>query len=246
MKILIMSGGNLKLDWAGKFLKDRKYDYIIAADSGLEHLLDLGLKPNLILGDYDSLDSKIYDQIRDDENIIKYPRKKDYTDTEIALRKAIELLEENKREEQTKDDRSQDQHDRSQNQHDRSQDQHDSIDLLAATGSRFDHTLTNVSIMKLALKKEIDACIFDEHNKIYLLDSGKAAKLDKDKQYGDFVSLIPMSPDCYVRTWGMEYDIKEFSLLEQGLSLTQSNEIKERQAFIELSRGWCVLVESKD
>lgn len=76
MKILIMSGGNLKLDWAGKFLKDRKYDYIIAADSGLEHLLDLGLKPNLILGDYDSLDSKIYDQIRDDENIIKYPRKK--------------------------------------------------------------------------------------------------------------------------------------------------------------------------
>ena len=46
-KLLIITGGSLDINWAKSFLQDNHYDYIIAADSGLSHIKNLGLVPNL-------------------------------------------------------------------------------------------------------------------------------------------------------------------------------------------------------
>ena len=52
----------------------------------------LFLKPDLIIGDLDSIDKKIYDRVTKDKiEIIEYQADKDYTDFEIALKHVINM-----------------------------------------------------------------------------------------------------------------------------------------------------------
>ena len=39
------------------------------------------------------------------------------------------------------------------------------IDILGATGTRYDHALTNIFIMKQALEAGTECCIYDKYNK---------------------------------------------------------------------------------
>lgn len=59
-------------------------DFIIAADGGLAHVEKLGLQPNGILGDFDSLGYT-------PEGSIVFPVEKDDTDAMLAVRKGLEL-----------------------------------------------------------------------------------------------------------------------------------------------------------
>ena len=61
-----------------------KDDFIIAADGGLRHMEPLGLTPNGILGDFDSLG-----YIPD--SAVVFPVEKDDTDAMLAVRKGLEL-----------------------------------------------------------------------------------------------------------------------------------------------------------
>ena len=55
-------------------------DLIIAADAGLKNTEKLNLKPDYIVGDFDSLE-----YVPDGSNVIKHPVKKDETDTILAV-----------------------------------------------------------------------------------------------------------------------------------------------------------------
>ena len=61
-----------------------KEDYILAADGGLRHLEKLGMKPNGIIGDFDSLGYV-------PEGAEVFPVEKDDTDAMLAARKGLEL-----------------------------------------------------------------------------------------------------------------------------------------------------------
>ena len=60
-------------------------DYIIAADAGLKTVTELGFNPDLIVGDFDSLD----EEPPTGENVIRHPVKKDDTDTLLAIKIAL-------------------------------------------------------------------------------------------------------------------------------------------------------------
>ena len=63
-------------------------DYIICADGGTRHALALGLKPNLIVGDLDSVtDAELQ---KANAKVVQYPRDKNKTDLELALNHALE------------------------------------------------------------------------------------------------------------------------------------------------------------
>ena len=62
MKILIISGGSIDEMWGRKWVADYEPDYCIAADSGLGMADKLGLTVDLLLGDYDSVDKKIFEK----------------------------------------------------------------------------------------------------------------------------------------------------------------------------------------
>ena len=66
-------------------------DMIIAADSGAATALRLGHVPACVVGDFDSLDAQLVEQLRArGSQIISAPVEKDETDTELAVQLAIE------------------------------------------------------------------------------------------------------------------------------------------------------------
>ena len=60
-------------------------DFIIAADQGYANLLSLGIAPDLVVGDFDSLG-----KAPDRENVITLPVRKDMTDVGYAVEKGFE------------------------------------------------------------------------------------------------------------------------------------------------------------
>lgn len=65
-------------------------DFWIAADSGAIHLLEVGIEPDIIIGDMDSISdlAKIEWEARLHQAIV-LPAEKDETDTQLALEKAV-------------------------------------------------------------------------------------------------------------------------------------------------------------
>lgn len=80
-KCLIVSGGEFS-----PIGKTDIYDLVIACDKGYEHCLKMGIRPDIVLGDFDSYDGKIEEGIE----IKKLNPIKDDTDTMSAVRLALE------------------------------------------------------------------------------------------------------------------------------------------------------------
>jgi len=65
-------------------------DYLIAADGGLKHVHTLGLSPNLVIGDMDSMGSPETSLIATTPvETIRFPAEKDETDLELAVAEAV-------------------------------------------------------------------------------------------------------------------------------------------------------------
>lgn len=223
MKILIISGGSIDEMWGRKWVADYEPDYCIAADSGLVMADKLGLTVDLLLGDYDSVDKKIFEKYNENTKTITYPCEKDYTDTHLALKKAIEKIK--KLQDTSKDGAE------------------DEIAIIGATGTRYDHAFTNIFVLDESLEAGIRCAIYDKNNKIYLAD--KSFEIRKDKQFGDYLSFAPMTPEAGLSLSGVKYPLDRYTL-RQGESICQSNEITEIIAKVEIFTGKLVVFETRD
>ena len=80
---LISIGGNSTSDVLSI---ESNFEEIIAVDSGIEHLLNLSLNPNTLLGDLDSISKKSLDEVKKNGvKILAFNSNKDQTDFELAL-----------------------------------------------------------------------------------------------------------------------------------------------------------------
>lgn len=87
MRIIIFANGDLpNLEKARSLIKPD--DFILCADGGTRHALALGLNPNLIIGDMDSLPSTFNLK---PETFIRFPADKNETDLELAINHALTL-----------------------------------------------------------------------------------------------------------------------------------------------------------
>ncbi len=98
MRTLIFSGGHIDTEFAKEYLDQKKFDMVICADSGLNAAYKLGVKVDCIMGDFDSVSSDIVELYRNDRveaskgvKFVKFPPKKDLTDTDIVLEYVISL-----------------------------------------------------------------------------------------------------------------------------------------------------------
>ncbi len=65
---------------------ESNFEEIIAVDSGIEHLLNLSLDPNTLIGDLDSISKKSLDDVKKNGvKILAFNSNKDQTDFELAL-----------------------------------------------------------------------------------------------------------------------------------------------------------------
>ncbi len=90
MICVVFSGGTYRNpEFYRDFLKDA--DLVIAADSGGDLLLSLGTVPHILIGDMDSIGrTTLSDFKKKGAEIVELSPEKDFTDTEMAVRLAIE------------------------------------------------------------------------------------------------------------------------------------------------------------
>ena len=60
---------------------DSKDHYVICADGGYRHASPLGIKPDVLIGDMDSIENNDFDG-----DIINLPIRKDFTDSEVCVK----------------------------------------------------------------------------------------------------------------------------------------------------------------
>jgi thiamine pyrophosphokinase len=126
---------------------------IIAADSGLDHAVEAGLTPTLLIGDLDSISAhgRMWAYAHEVE-IDEYPVDKDATDTELALRRAADTEATN-------------------------------LLVLGATGRRFDHALGTIAALGHPLLARFDTIRFLlDDVAVHVLHSGHSTTLDLPRQ----------------------------------------------------------------
>lgn len=89
-RVLIFSGGRLG-KWALAEIKEG--DILIGADRGAFFLVEHGFQPDLALGDFDSVSEHELERIRQNsKTFLSFdPVMKDWTDTELAMNRALEM-----------------------------------------------------------------------------------------------------------------------------------------------------------
>lgn len=87
---LIITGGEINNSFLEHYFKQNSAQYIIAVDKGLESLETINLLPTHIIGDFDSVNDDVLKKYHTIPTIKLNPEK-DYTDTHMGLKLAIEL-----------------------------------------------------------------------------------------------------------------------------------------------------------
>jgi thiamine pyrophosphokinase len=138
MKAIIIANGQIH---DGDFCRSliAPTDLVICADGGAGNALALGLQPQVVIGDLDSLDSDLRAQLEADGcQVLAHPARKDETDLELALYYAIEHGV-------------------------------GDILILGALGGRIDQTLANVLLLALPELRYVKAKILGGRQEVSLI-----------------------------------------------------------------------------
>ncbi len=116
------------------------------------------------------------------------------------------------------------------------------ITIIGAIGSRIDHTLANILLLKTIKDKGIKGKIVHNNNIIYIIDD----ELILDKKNGYFVSIIPIeSKGVLVSLKGFEYNLSKVKI-DFASTLGVSNFVIDEKGYIKVHEGECLVVVSKD
>ena len=84
MKAFIYTGGDVL--YSAVSHSPAKEDLCIVADQGYRHAKQLGIRPHLFVGDFDSLSQN---ELPKDIEVLEVPAEKDVTDTQLAVEEAL-------------------------------------------------------------------------------------------------------------------------------------------------------------
>ena len=147
MRFLIVSGGEATDEFVENVIKRGGYDVILAADSGMDFLYRTKILPDIIVGDFDSVDPEVLEFFREYEeiDICALNPVKDDTYTEFAIRESI-------RRGATE------------------------ITIIGGTGTRLDHVLGNISLLGIGLEEDVRMELLDANNRIRMTDHSVVLK----------------------------------------------------------------------
>ena len=89
-KACIITGGTISSNFLSTHLKENEYSLLLVVDGALEVTHSLGIQPDYIIGDFDTVSKNILELYRE-EIILRHPPEKDYTDTELAVEVAMQF-----------------------------------------------------------------------------------------------------------------------------------------------------------
>ncbi len=212
---LIVSGGNIDDDFGEMICAKAAYHQIIGVDRGLEFLYRNHTSPTDIVGDFDSLDAEVLAWYRNHTavRIRQFEPEKDLTDTEIAVRMALEYGT-------------------------------DEITILGATGSRLDHVLGNIQLLRLGLRAGVRCVIMDPYNHVELLD--QTTRIQASDCHGPYISLLPATGQVTgITLEGFKYPLHDYTMTSDN-SIGISNELIAETGIITIEKGILIKVEATD
>lgn len=211
MRAIIVCNGSME-DYS--FYKNlfEATELVICADGGAYHLKRLGVVPDILLGDFDSIRSEDLEYFRENGvQIIKYPKEKDMTDTELAVEYAIEKG-------------------------------CSEVVIIGGLGTRLDHSLSNVFLLKKMLDCGVKGTIINETNEITIIN--RTIKLRREPGYK--VTLLPLTESVEgVTTKGLYYPLKG-AKIDLGSTWGVSNEFEGETAEITIDKGLMLVIKSRD
>ncbi|MEJ5203507.1 MAG: thiamine diphosphokinase [Anaerolineales bacterium] len=115
-------------------------DWLVAVDGGLKNMQRLGLQPDVVIGDMDSLSPEEFLKLASNGvRLIRYPSEKDETDFELALHLAVE------------------------------KEGYQTIRVLGAFGGRLDQTLANIALLALPFLENCDVRLDDGYEEAFVI-----------------------------------------------------------------------------
>jgi len=185
---------------------------IISADGGARHLRTLDILPHVMIGDFDSINPN--DKLFFNEKQIKKILFSPRKNHTDSELCVSWALENNATD----------------------------ITLLGVTGTRLDHTLANIFLLKKLAKHNIEARIINKHNEIFIVTNFIELK-GKPKE---LLSIIPVTQKVTgITLTGLEYPLKNASM-QMGDSLGISNVFKKSMVSISIKSGVLIVTRSKD
>lgn len=219
---VIVSGGNIErdfaLDFLGKLIKKtgRENLRLVAADKGMEFFMWAGMKPDIAVGDFDSLSEGGLEYLNraEDMEIIRLKPEKDDSDTQSALNLAAEKGAAE-------------------------------VLLLGATGTRLDHVMANLGLLSLGKKRGHTISILDANNYITLIESGTVLKRkDRFGKYVSFFPVGGDVRGLTLE--GFKYPLDKYHLTAADSGLTVSNEFAADTARVTYEAGTLMMIMSRD
>ena len=212
---VIISGGSIEDAFALEQVCKIQPEIIIGVDSGLKFLYRNQIMPTHIVGDFDSVEPAIIAFYKQETQvpIREFNPVKDASDTEIALKLAIELGA-------------------------------GQVWIIGGTGTRLDHVMANIQILKIAFDYGIQAYILDECNRISVWEN--KIHLRKEKCFGKYFSLFPFGGEVEdVSIVGAKYPLSHYRM-SACESRCVSNEYQEEEVLITFPKGMIILMETRD
>ncbi|MDX9863355.1 MAG: thiamine diphosphokinase [Anaerolineaceae bacterium] len=186
----------------------RKDDFLVAADGGLRHALSLGLTPHLLIGDLDSVSPQDVAEMRN-RSVSIHKFSPAKDETDLELALQAALDEGCQQ-----------------------------VILIAALGSRIDHTLGNLCLLTSPAFRDVDVRLDDGRIEAFVIRETGTVQ----GQPGDLVSLLPVEFEVQgITTEGLAYPLRGETLMRhQGRGI--SNVMLEKTAKIRVVEGmlYCI------
>lgn len=190
-------------------------DFCIAVDGGLSYCPILGVEPDLILGDFDSVSEQEKNAVKAlkeqiPERIVELPVEKDDTDMLAALKYGLELGYRDFR-------------------------------IYAGTGGRFDHTLANIQCLLYLKNHDATGYLVDGGGMILVLQN---ESVSFRKELEGYLSLFALGKEARgVSIKGMKYELED-AVITNDFPIGISNEFVGEEARIEVKEGELVCMVS--
>ena len=210
-KCVIIGAGACDTQRLKKQLILNEKDLCIAADGGLDYLLKIGLTPDIVLGDMDSLENEErIDSAHADFLIKRLPVEKDDTDMLAAVKEGLAAGCRQ-------------------------------FELYGALGGRLDHTFANVQCLLYLLNRDARGIIVGDDVTLILIRNEKISFSASDTKEGKRVSVFAYGGDAHgVSEKGLKYLLDNVTVKSE-FPIGVSNEFTGGDAEIEVKDGMLLI-----
>lgn len=207
---IIIGAGDLTV---GSIPYDPEQDYVIAADGGLMYCPVLEIEPDLILGDFDSVDEEFAQAVQMiqqqcPEKVIALLKEKDNTDMAFAIKCGLEAG-------------------------------YRSFRLYAANGGRLEHTIANIQMLKYLKEHDAVGYMMDGQGMILLAQNETISFKETMEGY---INIFSMNEKAHgVTLHGLKYELDHVELTN-AFPLGISNEFIGVQSEVTVEDGTLLII----